>query len=188
MVSGVTARSGLWFDDWRLPPMNASHTAQEHFRLGKEALSGAHFDEALDHFSAAHRLDGASARHRSYHGLALGLAKKQLDSALELCRSDEKEEFFNPEHYHNLARLHVAFGFKAEGIRYLRRGLMIDPGCEAIAEELRRMGIRRRPPLGFLRRQHMLNRWLGRVLGRSHLGMAVNPAPAPFGAGAGIGA
>jgi tetratricopeptide (TPR) repeat protein len=166
--------------------MNASHTAQEHFRLGQEALSGALFDEALAHFSSAHRLDGASARHRSYHGLALGLAKKQLDRALELCRSAAKEEFFNPEHYHNLARLHIAFGFKAEGIRYLRRGLMIDPGSEPIAEELRRMGVRRRPPLGFLRRQHLFNRWLGRVLGR--VGTATEPTPAPFGAGAGASA
>lgn len=164
--------------------MNASFTAREHFRLGQEALSAADFDLCLEHFSAAHRLDGASARNRSYHGLALGLAKKQLDRALELCRSAAKEEFFNPEHYHNLARLHVAFGFKAEGIRYLRRGLMIDPGCDAIAEELRLLGVRRRPPLGFLRRQHLLNRWLGRVLGHTTVGVDRGPAPAPFGAGA----
>ena len=162
--------------------MNASFTAREHFRLGQEALAAADFEASLEHFSAAHRLDGASARHRSYHGLALGLAKKQLDRALELCRSAAKEEFFNPEHYHNLARLHIAFGFKAEGIRYLRRGLMIDPGCEPIAEELRRLGVRRRPPLSFLRRQHLLNRWLGRVLER--VGVHPEPTPAPFGLGA----
>ena len=48
-----------------------------------------------------------------------------------LCRSAAKEEFFNPALYHNLARVHLAFGFKAEGIRYLRRGLMIDPGQRA---------------------------------------------------------
>jgi hypothetical protein len=62
-----------------------------------------------------------------------------------LCRSAAKEECFNPEHYHNLARLHMAFGFKAEGIRYLRRGLMIDSGCEPIIEALKRLGVRRRP-------------------------------------------
>jgi hypothetical protein len=28
--------------------------------------------------------------------------------------------------------VHLAFGFKAEAIRYLRRGLMIDPASEPI--------------------------------------------------------
>lgn len=162
--------------------MTASATSQEHFRLGQAALAAADHELALEHFGTAHRLDGASARNRSYHGLALGLARRQLDRALELCRSAAKEEFCNPEHYHNLARLHIAFGFKGEGIRYLRRGLMIDPSYEPITDELRRLGVRRRPPLGFLRRQHPLNRWLGRALGK--VWPRPQPSPAPFGAGA----
>ena len=160
--------------------MDASFPAQEHFRLGQEALGDARHDEALEHFVSAHRLDAANARYRSYHGLALGLAKKRLDRALELCRSAAKEDFFDPEPYQNLARLHIAFGFKAEAIRYLRRALMIDPGSESIADELRRLGVRRQPPLTFLRRQHVLNRWLGRVMER--FGMAPQPELLPFGA------
>ena len=91
----------------------------------------------------------------------MALVERRFDRALELCRSAAKEEFFNPELYHNLARVHLAFGFKAEAIRYLRRGLMIDPECQAICSELRQLGVRRRPVLGFLRRQNTLNRWFG---------------------------
>ena len=83
------------------------------------------------------------------------------------------QEFFNPELYHNLARLHLAFGFKAEAVRYLRRGLMIDPANASITESMRELGVRRRPPLGFLRRQNVLNRWLGRLIRRAA------PAPDP---------
>jgi hypothetical protein len=43
---------------------------------------------------------------------------------------------------------------------------MIDPDNKEICSALRRMGIRRRPPLSFLRRQSFLNRWIGRLLGR----------------------
>ena len=88
--------------------MDATFTAEEHFRRGEEALEAEHFDSALGHFRAAHRLDGMSPRYRSFYGLALGLAERRLDRALELCRSAAKEEFFCPEHYHNLARLHLA--------------------------------------------------------------------------------
>ena len=150
--------------------MDASFTAEEHFRRGDIALSEETFAEALDHFRAAHRLEPASARYRSYYGMCLGLAERRFDKALELCRAAAKEEFFNPDLYRNLARIHLAFGFKLEGIRYLRRGLMIDPSSETIVADLRRLGVRRRPLLGFLRRRHLLNRWFGRLAHRDGLG------------------
>ena len=141
--------------------MDAIHSAEEHFRRGSAEFEAEHFVGALEYFRAAHRLDPTSPRYRSYFGLCLGVAERRFDKALELCRSAAKQEFFNPVLYHNLARVHLAFGFKAEAIRYLRRGLMIDPECEAIGAELRQLGVRRRPVLGFLRRQNRLNRCFG---------------------------
>jgi tetratricopeptide (TPR) repeat protein len=146
--------------------MDAHFSAEEHFRRGEQELEAGRHGAALDHFRAAHRLDSASARIRSFYGLCIGLAESRFDRALELCRDAAKEEFFNPILYHNLARVHLAFGFKAEAIRYLRRGLMIDPACTPIREELARLGVRRRPVLGFLRRRHVLNRLFGRWLRR----------------------
>jgi tetratricopeptide (TPR) repeat protein len=146
--------------------MDTSFTADEHFRRGRIALDSDDYAAALEHFRAAQRVDPSSPRYRSYYGLCLGIAKRRFDQALELCRSAAKEEFFNPELYRNLARVHLAFGFKAEGIRYLRRGLMIDPGDEEILSDLQRLGVRRRPTFGFLPRQHLFNRWLGIVRGQ----------------------
>ena len=159
--------------------MDSTFTAEEHFRQGLEALHADRTEDALRHFGAAMRVDSGSARFRSHYGLALGLAERRLERALTLCRDAVKQEFFNPVHYHNLARLHLAFGFKAEAIRYLRRGLMIDPDNEAIGAALRSMGVRRRPPLMFLRRQNFLNRWLGRLTGRN-AGVAPELELTPF--------
>ena len=141
--------------------MDATCSAEEHFQRGEAALAQDEPALALGHFLAAHRLAPTSPRIRSYYGLCLALADRRFDKALRLCRSAAKEEFFNPVLYHNLARVHLTFGFKAEGIRYLRRGLMIDPGNELIAASLHELGVRRRPPLRFLPRRHMLNRWIG---------------------------
>jgi tetratricopeptide (TPR) repeat protein len=148
-------------------PMDATFSAEEHFREGHSELDRDRVDAALEHFRAAHRLDPASPRYRSYFGLCLGLGERRFDRALELCRSAAKEEFFNPALYHNLARLHLAFGFKADGLRFLRRGLMIDPQNAAILAEMRALGLRRKPVLGFLRRGHLFNRWFGRLRNRS---------------------
>jgi tetratricopeptide (TPR) repeat protein len=141
--------------------MDATCSAEEHFKRGEAELAQDAPMLALAHFSAANRLDPTSPRMRSYYGLCLALAERRFDKALHLCRSAAKEEFFNPLLYHNLALVHLSFGFKAEGIRYLRRGLMIDPGNDLIAATLQDLGVRRRPPLRFLARRHALNRWLG---------------------------
>lgn len=159
--------------------MTSHASAQEHFRQGCDDLQRGTLDRALVQFRAAHRLDPGSARFRSYFGLTLGLAERRWEQALELCRSAARDEFFDPAHYLNLARLHLAFGFKSEAIRLLRRGLMIAPENREIAEALATLGVRRRPPLGFLRRENALNRWLGKVLERVHLRPAPEPSPIP---------
>jgi tetratricopeptide (TPR) repeat protein len=144
--------------------MQRSVTAEESYRRGKDQLERGEHQAAFEQFRAAHQVDPANARYRSFYGLGLALVERRFDRALELCRSAAKEEFFDPELYHNLARVHLAFGFKAEAIRYLRRGLMIDPGNEAMQDALRDLGVRRRPVLAFLPRRHPVNRLLGRIV------------------------
>jgi hypothetical protein len=109
----------------------------------------------------AFRRERNNARIRSYYGLCLGLVERRFEESVELCQSAAQQEFFNPDLYLNLARLHLGFGFKVEGVRYLRRGLMIDPGNLAILDMLQSLGDRRLPVLGFLPRKHPVNRWLG---------------------------
>jgi tetratricopeptide (TPR) repeat protein len=159
--------------------MSSHASAHEHFRQGREELSADVYDRALAHFRAAHRLDPGSAQYRSFYGLALGLCERRWEQALELCRSAARDEFFDPVHYHNLARLHFAFGFKAEGLRLLRRGLMIDPDNHEIRDALSLLGRRRRPPLGFLRRENRLNRWLGKLIERVRMRPEPEPEPSP---------
>ena len=141
--------------------MESSFTSEEHFREGSAALEADRPEIAVEHLRTAHRLEPMNALYRSYYGLSLGLVERRFDKALELCRAAAKEEFFNPAMYHNLARVHLSFGFKAEALRFLRRGLMIDPENAGILGEMRRLGVRRRPVLKFLRRSHLFNRWLG---------------------------
>jgi tetratricopeptide (TPR) repeat protein len=157
--------------------MSTHASAQQHFRQGREELCEEALDRALAHFRTAHRLDPGSAQYRSFYGLLLGLCERRWEQALELCRSAARDEFFDPTHYLNLARLHLAFGFKAEGLRLLRRGLMIAPDHEEILAALRRLGVRRRPPLGFLRRENALNRLIGKLTDRVRV--APEPEPSP---------
>jgi tetratricopeptide (TPR) repeat protein len=159
--------------------MDTTFTAQEYFERGRMLLEEGQEAAAFEHFRTAHQIDPASPRYRSYYGLGLALVQRRFDRALELCRSASKEEFFNPELYHNLARVHLSFGFRAEGIRYLRRALMLEPAHEPTLAELRRLGVRLPPVLRFLPRRHLLNRWLGQL--RSRIPSTTEPQRAPEG-------
>ncbi len=147
--------------------MDIHFTAEEHYRRGCELLAQERTGEAFEYFRTAHNLDASNARYRSHYGLSLALVERRFNEGLELCRSAAKEEFFNPDLYHNLARVHLAFGFKAEALRYLRRGLMIDASHSGMLDDLGGLGVRRLPILRFLPRRHPFNRWLGRFRGRS---------------------
>ena len=53
--------------------------------------------------------------------------------------------------------------FKADAIRCLKRGRMIDPSNKSIAQMLREIGMRQGPVIRFLPRGHRLNVWLGQA-------------------------
>ena len=156
--------------------MDATFSAEEHYRRGCELLADERCPDAFEHFRAAHELERSNPRYASYFGLGLALVERRFNRAVELCRGAVKEEFFSPDLYRNLAQVHLVFGFKAEAIRYLRRGLMIDPGHARILEDLQDLGLRGQPVLGFLPRRHFVNRWLGRA--RKQMGLEMEGAEA----------
>lgn len=139
---------------------------QDAVSRGRALLDEGQSEEALAVFSDLHSHDPANAVARSYYGLALAIADRRFDQGVELGRSALRQEFFNPDLYLNLARIHLSFGFKSEALRYLRRGRMIDPGNDQIQTLLEELGTRRRQILRFLPRGHVLNRWLGRARAR----------------------
>ena len=127
----------------------------------RELLDQGDAEAAIQTLRPVFEDDRAHAQVRSWYGLALGLARHRYHEAHELCQSAVRQEFFNPELYLNVARLNLAFGFRAESLRYLRRARMMDPGNQSIQLLLEQLGPRSTPVLPFLPRRHLLNRWLG---------------------------
>lgn len=142
-----------------LSPIDSLKRGQELLRAGLESA-------ALEHFANAHRAQPEDARLRSYYGWAVATIDHRLERGLGLCREALRADASCADIYLNLARVLMAHGRKAEGIRYLKRGLMVDPRDVALIQEWRRLGMRRAPVLPFLPRRHLCNRLLGRVRGR----------------------
>ncbi len=131
------------------------------FERGVNALGEDRADEALVALREARGFAPDHAQIRSYLGLAIARSEKNFAEARELCEDAAKQEFFNPDVYLNLAKVYLCFGRRAEALRYLRRGQMIDPGHAPIKELIAGLGRRKLPILPFLPRRHPINRALG---------------------------
>lgn len=120
---------------------------------------------------------------RSYLAYCMAKERGQYREAIRLCESALKAEPHNPAHYLNLGRIFVLTRHKAKAMETFRRGLSSDavtgtsPAAESspdtrakqqaqILAEMRRLGIRKRPPFPSLPRSHPLNRVAGRLLTR----------------------
>ena len=113
---------------------------------------------------------GQVAEHRKtpelHSYLAYCVAKGQGDihSAAKICHESIKREPNNSLHYLILGRILLMSGNKTKAISAFRQGLRTSPN-PAIIAELKKLGLRQPAVLKNLKRNHPLNRVLGRVFG-----------------------
>lgn len=144
------------------------------FLLACAYLKESNYREALVYFRrllAAYEEDPSAAvpaELLSYCGLALALGENRISEAVTYCTSAIKKEFYHSEFYVNLARVYLKANRRFSAVDVLNKGLKIDSQNPRILLELQRMGMRRKPLLGFLTRGNVINKFLGRITARLH--------------------
>jgi len=100
----------------------------------------------------------------SFFGLSLALVRKQqMKIAIELCRRAIDLEFFNPDHYANLARVYNAAGNRRKAVETAEEGLKLHPEDEYLLNVRESLGVRATPALPFLDRSNPINVTLGQA-------------------------
>ena len=146
-----------------------SPSADNSFHKGMAALKAGDTLEALAYFEAAVLRDRQinpqrpTMRYLSYYGLALGLATGRREEAIRLCKQAAGAEFYNPELLLNLGRVALDAGDRRTAFDAFRQGLALHDGHPELRSQIRRLGIRRRPLFGFLKRNHPVNRLAGQL-------------------------
>jgi len=70
-------------------------------------------------------------------------------------------EFYNPDLYFNVARVYLAAGQRRKAWRAVCQGLRLEKRHSGLLGIMREMGVRRRPMIRFLPRNHLVNRLMG---------------------------
>jgi len=144
--------------------------ADKSFTKGVDSVNKGDFLSGLAYFEAAMELAkkvekvAPPPKYLSYYGLCLAMVSTKIQTALELCESAVAVEFYNPDLFHNLARVQLRMGRRDRAYPVLLRGLQLHPGHRGILGDLRTLGIRRRPVLPFLARDNPVNKYLGMFL------------------------
>jgi tetratricopeptide (TPR) repeat protein len=117
----------------------------------------------------------------SYYGMCIALVQNRVDEGIRLCRRSLAKDTLRPEFYLNLGKVYVKANQKAKALKVFQRGLEVSERNRELVNEIRKMGIRRKRPLSFLPRNHVLNRYSGLLLHK--LGIEGKPEIPYFGRG-----
>jgi tetratricopeptide (TPR) repeat protein len=99
----------------------------------------------------------------SYFGLCLALIRKQMKPAIDLCRRAIDLEFYNGDHYANLARVYVAAGNRKKAVETAEQGLKLIPEHDYLLRVRKSLGVRAVPTVPFLERTNPINVSLGQA-------------------------
>ena len=111
---------------------------------------------------------GQVAEHRktpelhSYLAYCLAKGQGQLQSAAKTCRDSIKRDPNNSLHYLILGRILLLTGDKGKAIEAFRQGLITGPN-PLIIDEFKKLGLRKPTIIKSLKRNHPLNRVLGKL-------------------------
>ena len=135
--------------------------------IAKRALIS-HFKEAFGTFRTAHKEDPRDPHNLSYYGLTVALEDGNIEQGIVLCREAIHLAPFEPEYYLNLSRVYMKAGHRKQALVTLNEGLALNNKSKLLKSELARVDLRRKPFFGFLHRDNLLNRILGKLTYQFH--------------------
>ncbi len=121
------------------------------------------FDDAEKLIDEALRIYPDNPFYLSVRGLCIGM-NGDIFTGEKLCRQAlEMASRKDPMLYVNIGRLLLSEGKRAEARKNFKKAYELDNTNSPAALQLSKMGVRKKPVLRFLRRDHFLNIQLGRL-------------------------
>ena len=137
------------------------------FMMGIATLASGHPAEALDWFRIDVEANGSPVA-SSYLAYCLAKQNGTYRDAIAMCMEALRVEPRAPEIFLNLGKIYILSGQKRSALRSFQLGLRYGRNPE-ISNELKWLGQRKNPPFSFLPRNHVLNKFTGKILSRIRL-------------------
>jgi tetratricopeptide (TPR) repeat protein len=140
-------------------------TAEEYLELGLAYIKEKNWEAALSSLRESHNKFPASEAIPpvlfSALGLAIAMEENKVQEGLNQCRRALEKAPRQAEIYYHFGMVYLKAGKKGKAYSAFRGGLKISPDHAEMLTLIRRMGVRKKPILSFLPREHFINRFLG---------------------------
>jgi tetratricopeptide (TPR) repeat protein len=137
------------------------------FDKGMDSLSAGNILAALSCFENALALE-EDPLIGSFLAFCIAKERGEFQKAISICNAAISKEPGNSLHYLNLGRIYLLRKDNREAIDIFRRGLNYEENRQ-IADELNALGTRKPPVIPFLKRNNIINKYLGLILSRLKL-------------------
>ncbi len=114
-------------------------------------------------FEKAYRRNPNDTRVLANFGLTLVLVERDRQRGIRFCEEAARRGPPTTEVLVNLARALVQTRNKEQAVRALRRAQELSPDDPRVGVEFVALGLRRLPPIRFLPREFILNKWIGKL-------------------------
>ena len=132
---------------------------------GIDLVDSGRLDEAAKHFNAlSNAAQGLNPVVSSFLGMLKAVRDNQLFQGLEICKKAVSQDADEPLCYMNLAKVYMAMNDRYHAVQMIQRGLKRHtPTRDILYKYYQSIGIRKKPPIGFLDRNHPVNKVLGKL-------------------------
>lgn len=109
----------------------------------------------------------------SYYGCLEAVINGNVSFGIDTCKkalekldtlAPVSREVYYPTFYLNLGRAYIAAGRKKDALEAFDQGLSFDRDNRDLIWEMRKLGIRRKPVIPYLKRTHPINKYIGLLL------------------------
>ena len=100
----------------------------------------------------------------SMFGFTMCMVQRKRKDAVDLCRQAVDLDRLNPRLYFLLGRVYLEASSRKLAYETFQSGLRVDPSYRPLVQALVGMGVRKRPVVGFLHRDNMINVGLGKIM------------------------
>jgi len=146
---------------------NAALDLVGEFRQGLNALKNGYPQKALMHMRIAFESERSNPFYLSFLGLSVARAERKWDRAAELCEVAVQLRRSECQFHLNLAEVYALSGRREKAIDTIDTALRLFGRDARLVKARSRVEKRRAPVLGFLTRDHFLNRTFGRMRHRA---------------------
>lgn len=141
----------------------SSRDPEKLFAIGRHLLEKRKCKEASVVLKEVVALAPGEALYQSYYGLSLVETGRDREGGVDLCRQSVRKLFYRVDPFINLARAYFLIGDRKRAVRALEKGSVLELGDPIVEQLMSELGRRRKPVFPFLRRDHPINRVVGRI-------------------------